>query len=176
MHAVLRAHVLKQLRHFLKPYGYKASGAKYRKDESELVKFIWLTSHPHSGPDELWFTLDISIATEKVVAHSPKFFFAGIDHVQAPFNARIGWLCPYQRDHWWKVRSEAECHTALAEVEGILITYVLPLLEAIRTNRDLAIVLRERRTGVHWPEKMRLWLADILEGKDVPDVPPGSTL
>jgi len=42
----LRASILKKMRALLKSHGYKANGSRYRRDEDDLVKFIWLSSLP----------------------------------------------------------------------------------------------------------------------------------
>ena len=172
----LRASILKKMRALLKSHGYKANGSRYRRDEDDLVKFIWLSSLPQTGPDFYCFTVDVSIASEVVVAHAPRIFFCGIDYVMAPYNNRIGWLSKHKQDYWWYVYSEKDCQDALQEIEDILVGRVFPMLDAIQTSGDLARVLREGQPGLSWPKAVQQWLADILEGKEAPPVPPGSTL
>lgn len=171
-HSNLKSILIRRLRDALRPYGFKHRGICYTLHDGDVTKFLSVCTWPRLGPNELRFTLDISVTSEALVAYSPEFLFKGVHYGHAPIHERIGWMSHYQRDVWWDVSSVEECESVVLEIMSAFKESIWPYLASIRSNTDLAKALRHPPRYNTWPSHLTNWAADVLDGLDPGKTPP----
>jgi len=137
----LKAPTLTRVHHLLSPLGYRKAAALFSRAVEDVIHLIEVQGSRSSTNQEVLFTVNVGVFV-------PALIYPDVRDVTRPsipdahWRERLGFLCPEQKDLWWKVSSAHEALDAAEDVAARNQRFALPALAGIGNTNALATVWR----------------------------------